>query len=102
MFYYTGSSDSLHHFHKTRFLRFDKRFTLPKSELEFRSEFRSPADRSQWLYLTFSDGLLSFHGDRAGAGLGVVETIDFNTNGLPNPGDGNVESRAQTRRTVAE
>lgn len=83
MFYYTGSTDSLHHFHKTRFLRLDKRFTLPKSEFEFRSEFQWTADRPQWLYLTFADGL-SFHGDRDDGGLGVVETIDFDTNGEPN------------------
>jgi len=84
MFYYTGSLDSLHHFRKTRFLRFDKRFTLPRSELEFRSEFPMPADRPQWLYLTFADGDLRFHGARDDADLGVVERIDFDAIGEPN------------------
>jgi hypothetical protein len=102
MFYYTGSTDSLHRFLKTRFLRLDKRFTLPKSEIEFRSELRSPADRSQWLYLTFSYGQLSLHGDRAGMGFGVVETIDFETNRLPNQGgaaNGSQPFRSEMNRT---
>ena len=84
MFYYAGSSDSVHYFHKTRFLRLDKRFTLPASELEFRSVFPKTSDLSKWLYLTFADDHLSFHCDRDGAGLGIVETVDFDMNGEPN------------------
>jgi hypothetical protein len=77
MFYYTGSSDAFHFFYKARFLRLDRDYRLPKSELSLCSEFRMTGDRTRWLYLTFEMDRLSLHGDRTGRGLGVVEVVDF-------------------------
>ena len=84
MLHYTGSSASFHYFHKTRFLRLDKGYRLPKSVLGLRSEFPRTSDRTRWVYLTFDRDRLSLHGDRADRGSGVVEVVDFDMSKGPN------------------
>jgi len=77
-FSYTGSTSSEHYFYKKRWLKFDRRFTLPVTELHFHCVMPKTSDRSLWRQVTIRSNHLQFYRrDSEVGGYGIFEQIDF-------------------------